>query len=106
MKKRALIAMSGGVDSSVSAVLMKEKGYECIGVTMKLYDNEDAYMEQEKTCCTLSDVEDARRFVLKLGFLIMYVTLRTASKRKSLINLWNVINAVAHPTHVLIVTVT
>ena len=41
MKKRALIAMSGGVDSSVSALLMKKKGYECIGVTMKLYDNED-----------------------------------------------------------------
>lgn len=67
MKKRALIAMSGGVDSSVSAVLMKEKGYECIGVTMKLYDNEDAYMEQEKTCCTLSDVEDAKAVCAKIG---------------------------------------
>ncbi len=41
MAKKALIAMSGGVDSSVAAYLMKEAGYDCIGVTMKLYDNED-----------------------------------------------------------------
>ena len=60
MKKKALIAMSGGVDSSVAAFLMKEAGYDCIGVTMKLYDNEDIGMDQEKTCCSLSDIEDAR----------------------------------------------
>jgi len=51
--KKALIAMSGGVDSSVAAVLMKEKGYDPIGVTMKLYDNEDINMSKEKTCCSL-----------------------------------------------------
>ncbi|MBO7094564.1 MAG: 7-cyano-7-deazaguanine synthase, partial [Spirochaetia bacterium] len=39
---KALIAMSGGVDSSVAALLMQQKGYECIGCTMHLYDNEDA----------------------------------------------------------------
>ena len=38
--KKALIAMSGGVDSSVAALIMKEKGYDCIGITMKLYDSE------------------------------------------------------------------
>ena len=65
---KALIAMSGGVDSSVAAVLMKEQGYEPIGVTMKLYDNEDIQMEHEKTCCSLSDVEDARSVALKVGF--------------------------------------
>ncbi len=65
---KALIAMSGGVDSSVAAVLMKEQGYDPIGVTMKLYDNEDIQMEHEKTCCSLSDVEDARSVALKVGF--------------------------------------
>ena len=67
MKKKALIAMSGGVDSSVAAFLMKEAGYDCIGVTMKLYDNEDIGMDQENTCCSLSDIEDARSVAVKLG---------------------------------------
>lgn len=67
MKKKALIAMSGGVDSSVAAYLMKEAGYDCIGVTMKLYDNEDVGISQEKTCCSLSDIEDARSVAYKLG---------------------------------------
>ena len=58
--KKALIAMSGGVDSSVAACLMKQQGYTCIGVTMKLYDNEEIGVSSEKTCCTLKDVEDAR----------------------------------------------
>lgn len=67
MRKKALIAMSGGVDSSVAAYLMKKAGYDCIGVTMKLYDNEDIGMEQEKTCCSLRDIEDARSVAVKLG---------------------------------------
>ena len=58
--KKALIAMSGGVDSSVAACLMKQQGYTCMGVTMKLYDNEEIGVSSEKTCCTLKDVEDAR----------------------------------------------
>ncbi|MDP4119127.1 MAG: tRNA 2-thiouridine(34) synthase MnmA, partial [Bacillota bacterium] len=64
--KRALIAMSGGVDSSVAALLMKERGYECIGATMHLFNNEDACLAKEKTCCSLSDVEDARSVAWKL----------------------------------------
>ena len=67
MAKKALIAMSGGVDSSVAAYLMKKAGYDCIGVTMKLYDNEDIGMAREKTCCSLSDIEDARSVCVKLG---------------------------------------
>ncbi|MBQ9768545.1 MAG: tRNA 2-thiouridine(34) synthase MnmA [Lachnospiraceae bacterium] len=58
--KKALIAMSGGVDSSVAAFLMKEQGYSCIGVTMKLFHNEDIGVSREHTCCSLDDVEDAR----------------------------------------------
>ena len=63
---KALIAMSGGVDSSVAAHLMKNKGYECIGCTMKLYSNEDAGVERTKTCCTSEDAEDARSVAAKL----------------------------------------
>lgn len=60
--------MSGGVDSSVAAYLMQHRGYDIIGVTMKLYDNEDIYETCEKTCCSLSDVEDARNVAHTLGF--------------------------------------
>ena len=65
--KRALIAMSGGVDSSVAAYMMKKEGCECIGATMKLFENEDAGILREKTCCSLDDVEDARRVCSLLG---------------------------------------
>lgn len=65
--KKALIAMSGGVDSSVSAFLMKKNGYDCIGVTMKLFDNDDIGVSRERSCCSLSDVEDARAVAYRLG---------------------------------------
>lgn len=64
---KALIAMSGGVDSSLAAKLMIDKGFECIGCTMKLYNNEDAGIERSRTCCSLDDVEDARSVAYKLG---------------------------------------
>ena len=47
-RRKALIAMSGGVDSSVAAYLAIESGLDCIGVTMKLFDNEDAGISREK----------------------------------------------------------
>lgn len=65
--KKALIAMSGGVDSSLAAKLMLEKGYACIGCTMKLFENEDAGITKTKTCCSLDDVEDARGVAYRLG---------------------------------------
>ena len=56
MKKRILLGMSGGVDSSVSAILLKEQGYEVIGITMKLWEG-----ELEGSCCSLSSSLDAKR---------------------------------------------
>lgn len=66
-KSKALIAMSGGVDSSVAAAIMVERGYECIGVTMKLYHNEEIGISREKTCCSLDDIEDARSVAFHLN---------------------------------------
>ena len=64
---KAIIAMSGGVDSSVAAYLTKAQGHECIGVTMKLFHNEDIGVSREHTCCSLDDVEDARSVARRLG---------------------------------------
>ncbi|MCI7146227.1 MAG: tRNA 2-thiouridine(34) synthase MnmA [Clostridiales bacterium] len=64
---KALIAMSGGVDSSVAAGLMQDAGYECIGCTMRLFENEDAGMCDDRTCCSARDVEDARIVAGRLG---------------------------------------
>lgn len=66
MIKKALIAMSGGVDSSVSAYLIKKQGYDCIGVTMKLFYNEEVSCK-ENTCCSLDDVQDAKSVAFRLG---------------------------------------
>ena len=62
-----LIGMSGGVDSSVAAYLMQQKGYRCIGATMRLFDNTILGQGQESTCCSLDDVEDARSVAQRLG---------------------------------------
>lgn len=67
MNNKALIAMSGGVDSSVAACLMLQAGYDCVGATMKLFQNEDVGVSNEHTCCSLDDVEDARSVACALG---------------------------------------
>ena len=87
MPGKALIAMSGGVDSSVAAFLMKEEGYDCIGITFKLFSTGDIDGENRrisgsggrisgsggipaharKSCCSLEDVNDARAVAYRLG---------------------------------------
>lgn len=66
MGKRVMLAMSGGVDSSAALVLLQRQGYEVIGATMRLYDNEDIG-DKSSTCCSLSDVEDARAVAARFG---------------------------------------
>ena len=64
--KKALIAMSGGVDSSVAAYLCKKNGYDCIGATMRLFTNEEIGVKTEKSCCSQDDVEDAKSVAKRL----------------------------------------
>ena len=65
--RKALIAMSGGVDSSVAAFLMKEKGFDVSGVTLKMFGNDLIGVSGESSCCSLSDVEDAESVCRRLG---------------------------------------
>jgi len=67
MNKKAIIAMSGGVDSSVAAYLMAKMGYECMGATMRLHDKKDNVNCGENTCCSAQDIEDARNVAKSLG---------------------------------------
>ena len=66
MRKKAIIAMSGGVDSSVAAYIMKNNGYECIGATIKLFDKGNS-LEDDNTCCSSKDIEDAKSTANGLG---------------------------------------
>ncbi|HRQ59936.1 MAG TPA: tRNA 2-thiouridine(34) synthase MnmA [Alphaproteobacteria bacterium] len=65
---RVVVAMSGGVDSSVTAALLHEEGYDVVGVTLQLYDHGEAVNSTSKTCCAGQDIKDARRVAEQRGF--------------------------------------
>lgn len=62
------VAMSGGVDSSVAAVLLQQAGYQLSGVNLRMFRNEDLGESPSRTCCSLSDAEDAALVARRLGF--------------------------------------
>ena len=64
---KALIAMSGGVDSAVAALLMKSEGFDCIGCTMRLYENDTVGLDLLETCCSLENTKDAGSVCEKIG---------------------------------------
>lgn len=82
-KKKVVVGMSGGVDSSVAAYLLKEQGYDVIGVTMQIWqDEEPSVMEENGGCCGLSAVEDARRVASQLGIPFYVMNFKKEFKKE------------------------
>jgi len=75
---RVLVAMSGGVDSSVTAALLHEQGYEVVGITMKTWDYTSSGVRtgKEVGCCSLESMNDARAVAVRLGFPHFIVDIR------------------------------
>ncbi|WP_244833054.1 tRNA 2-thiouridine(34) synthase MnmA [Clostridium sp. BJN0001] len=86
MKKKVLVGMSGGVDSSVAAYLLKEQGYDVIGATMQIWQEDNDYEEKEGGCCSFSAVNDARMVCDKLGIPFYVLNFRDYFKDKVIDN--------------------
>lgn len=67
MGKKVIVAMSGGVDSSAAAALLIEQGYDVIGITLNVWPSEHSSLACSRTCCSITDVDDARHVCNKLG---------------------------------------
>ena len=78
---RVVVAMSGGVDSSVAAALMKQQGHEVIGVTMTLAPNEESSAHKGRGCCSVWDVTDAEKVAWKLDIPHYTFNLRDAFEK-------------------------
>ena len=78
---KVMVGMSGGVDSSVAAKLLIDSGYDVTGVTLKLFDGGDI-SEDFRTCCSLSDVEDARSVCYRLGIDHFVFNFKEAFRKK------------------------
>lgn len=81
-KKRIVVAMSGGVDSSVAAYLLKGDGYDVIGVTIKTWSNDECRDEKSKGCCSIRDIQDARAVARKLDIPYYVLDLSADFKEK------------------------
>ena len=69
MKKRVLIGMSGGIDSTVAAILLQEQGYELVGATFRTFDSmKESCLAKEKGCCSVESIVEAQRMAASLGF--------------------------------------
>ena len=81
--KKVVVGMSGGVDSSVAAYLLKQQGYDVVGVTMQIWQDEEETVQQENGgCCGLSAVEDARRVAHDLGIPYYVMNFKAEFKEK------------------------
>lgn len=82
MGKRVVLGMSGGVDSSVAAYLLKEQGYDVIGITMQVWQENEEFSEREGGCCSLSSVNDARRVADRIGIPYYVMNFREIFREK------------------------